>query len=135
MRPVVNFDEKSKQLVAEARTPIPAAPGRAERFDYEHRRGGVANLYALCEAKAGWRHFAVTERPTEQGFAEQMRWLVDEQCTDCDDRRSSTGGVRLPAWSRLGRCADWKSCPSRCLRAVNCSWTVATPITQQSNLN
>jgi transposase len=78
-RPVVNFDEKSKQLVAETRAVIPAAPGRAERFDYEYRRGGVANLFAFCEARAGWRHFAVTERHTKQDFAEQMRWLVDER--------------------------------------------------------
>jgi hypothetical protein len=26
-RPVVNFDEKSKQLVAETRRPLPAQPG------------------------------------------------------------------------------------------------------------
>jgi transposase len=76
--PVVNFDEKSKQLVAEVRTPIAAAPGRPERFDYEYRRGGVANLFAFCEARAGWRHFNVTERHTKQDFAEQMQWLVDE---------------------------------------------------------
>jgi transposase len=38
----------------------------------------VANLFAFCEAKRGWRHFAVTERHTKQDFAEQMRWLVDE---------------------------------------------------------
>jgi transposase len=77
-RPVVNFDEKRKQLVAETRTPIPAAPGRAERYDYEYRRGGVANLFAFCEARAGWRHISVTERHTKQDFAGQMRRLVDE---------------------------------------------------------
>ena len=77
--PVVNFDEKSKQLVAETRAVIPAVAGRAERFDYEYRRGGVANLFAFCEARAGWRHFSVTERHTKQDFAEQMRWLVDER--------------------------------------------------------
>lgn len=78
-RPIVNFDEKSKQLVSETRAVIPAAPGRAERFDYEYRRGGVANLFAFCEARSGWRHFSVTERHTKQDFAEQMRWLVDER--------------------------------------------------------
>lgn len=77
-RPVVNFDEKSKRLVAETRTPLPAQPGRAARFDYEYRRGGVANLFAFCEARAGWRHFNITGRHTKQDFAEQMRWLVDE---------------------------------------------------------
>jgi hypothetical protein len=55
-----------------------AHPGGAgaERFDYEYRRGGVANLFVFCEARAGWRHIAVTERHTKQDFAEQMKWLV-----------------------------------------------------------
>ena len=78
LRPVVNFDEKSKQLVAEKRAIIAAKPGRVERFDYEYRRHGVANLFAFCEARAGWRHIAVTERHTKQDFAAQMKWLVDE---------------------------------------------------------
>ena len=30
-RPVVGFDESSKQLVAETRLPLPLAPGRPER--------------------------------------------------------------------------------------------------------
>jgi hypothetical protein len=33
-RPQVCMDETSKQLVAETRTPIPAAPGQPERIDY-----------------------------------------------------------------------------------------------------
>jgi hypothetical protein len=37
-RPVVCFDESPTQLIGEARQPIPAAPGRLERFDYEYRR-------------------------------------------------------------------------------------------------
>ena len=36
-RPVVNFDETSKQLVAEKKTPIPHRRGRRERFDYEYK--------------------------------------------------------------------------------------------------
>lgn len=32
--PQVCLDETSKQLVAETREPIPAAPGQAERVDY-----------------------------------------------------------------------------------------------------
>ena len=78
-RPVVNFDEKSKQLVAEKHAIIAAQPGRAARFDYEYRRNGVCNIFAFCEAKAGWRHIAVTERHTKQDFAAQMKWLVDEK--------------------------------------------------------
>ncbi|MDQ3755550.1 MAG: IS630 family transposase [Acidobacteriota bacterium] len=78
-RPLVNFDEKSKQLVEESRAIRAAKPGRAARYDYEYRRHDVSNLFAFCEATAGWRHLAVTERHTTQDFAAQMKWLVDEQ--------------------------------------------------------
>ena len=61
-RPVVNFDETSKQLVAEKKAPIPAKPGRRERFDYEYKRNGTRNLFMFCEPLAGWRHVEVTER-------------------------------------------------------------------------
>jgi hypothetical protein len=76
-RPVVCFDETSKQLVAEQRSPIPAKAGRRERFDYEYQRNGTRNLFMFCEPLAGWRHLAVTERRTMVDFAHQMRWLVD----------------------------------------------------------
>jgi hypothetical protein len=36
--PLVSVDESSKQLVSEPRKPIPAALGRAARFDYEYQR-------------------------------------------------------------------------------------------------
>jgi hypothetical protein len=77
-RPVVCFDETSKQLVAEKRSPIPAKPGRLERFDYEYQRNGTRNLFLFLEPQRGWRHVAVTERRTMEDFAHQMQWLVDE---------------------------------------------------------
>ncbi len=46
-RPVVCFDESPSQLIGEARQPIPAAPGRLERFDYEYRRNGVGKIILL----------------------------------------------------------------------------------------
>ena len=51
-RPVVCFDETSKQLVAEKRAPIPARAGREERFDYEYQRNGTRNLFMTCEPLA-----------------------------------------------------------------------------------
>ena len=77
-RPVVCFDETSKQLVADKRPSIRAKPGRVERYDYEYKRNGTRNLFMFCEPKAGWRHVEVTERRTAVDFAHQMRWLVDE---------------------------------------------------------
>jgi hypothetical protein len=86
-RPVVCFDELSKQLVAEARAPLPAEPGRPERFDYEYERRGTANLFLACQPLAGWRHVAVTDRRTKHDFAEQMRELVDVHFPDADKIR------------------------------------------------
>jgi DDE superfamily endonuclease len=81
-RPVVCFDELSKQLVAETRAPLPAEPGRPERFDYEYERRGTANLFLACQPLAGWRHVAVTDRRTKHDFAQQMRDLVDRHFPD-----------------------------------------------------
>ena len=55
-RPKVNFDEKSTQLIAETRTPLPAQPGQVARYDYEYQRNGTANLFLFCEPQVGWRH-------------------------------------------------------------------------------
>ena len=77
-RPVVCFDETSKQLVADKRPSIEARPGRVERYDTEYIRNGTRNLFMLCEPKGGWRHVEVTERRTAVDFAHQMKWLVDE---------------------------------------------------------
>jgi hypothetical protein len=81
-RPVVGFDERPLQLVAETRTPLPAQPGRARRIDYEYRRHGTCNLFTTIEPLAGWRHVEVTERRTAIDFAHQMQWLVDEAYAD-----------------------------------------------------
>jgi transposase len=76
-RPVVCFDEKSKQLVGEIAVPIPAAPGRVECHDYEYARNGTANLFMFVEPLRGWRHVNVTSRRTKLDFAGQMKELVD----------------------------------------------------------
>jgi DDE superfamily endonuclease len=83
-RPRVNFDETSKQLIGEVRTPLPAQPGHAARYDYEYKRNGTRNLFLFVEPQAGWRHVVVTEHRTMQDFAHQMKWLVDERYPEAD---------------------------------------------------
>ena len=82
MRPVVCLDEQSKQLIREVRTPVPAAPGRPAREDYEYERAGTANLFMIFEPLAGWRHVKVTERRTKVDFAHVIRELVDDHYAD-----------------------------------------------------
>lgn len=76
-RPVVCFDESPTQLIGEARQPIPAQPGQLERYDYEYRRNGTANLFVFLDAHRPWRHVKVTDQRTRLDFAQCMRDLVD----------------------------------------------------------
>lgn len=81
-RPVVCFDEASKQLIKETRTPISMAPGRPATSDYEYERNGTANLFMMFEPLAGRRHVKVTERRTAVDYAYAVRELVDVHYPD-----------------------------------------------------
>jgi transposase len=76
-RPVVCFDESPIQLIGEVRQPIPPEPGQIERYDYEYRRNGTANLFVFLDANRPWRRVKVTERRTAQDFAVCMLELTD----------------------------------------------------------
>src|ERR687886_11554 len=76
-RPVVCFDESPTQLIGEVREPIPPAPGQPERYDYEYRRNGTANLFVYLDAHRPWRHVEVTDQRTAADFAARMRDLAD----------------------------------------------------------
>jgi len=76
-QPVVCFDERPCQLVADVFEPLPRKAGRAQRVDYEYERQGVCNAFLLFQPLAGWREVKVTERRTKRDFAEVMRDVVD----------------------------------------------------------
>jgi DDE superfamily endonuclease len=75
--PVVCFDEASKQLFGEVKTPQSHKPGKKARIDYEYERKGVSNQFMMCEPLRGWRHVKVTERRTRRDYAECIRELVE----------------------------------------------------------
>ncbi len=81
--PVICFDETSKQLVSETKTPLPPEPsqppkpGQTERYDYEYKREGVCNLFMFFEPLAAKRHVCVTQQRTAIDYAHQMQYLVD----------------------------------------------------------
>ena len=76
--PVVCMDETSKQLVAEVRQPIPAAPGHGELYDVEYERCGVAEVFLFTEPLGGWRRTAVTEHRARLDWAWQIRHLLEK---------------------------------------------------------
>lgn len=76
-RPVVCFDEVSKELHAEVQPAVAAAPGRPRLEDYEYERRGTANLFMTCCPLRGWRQVTVTEQRRYQDVAYQWRALAD----------------------------------------------------------
>jgi len=86
-KPVVNFDEAMKQLVADTRPTQRMKPGQSERIDYEYKRVGVANLFVFFDRHRGWRHVKVTERKTKVDFAHCMKDLVDKHYPEADKIR------------------------------------------------
>jgi len=76
-RPLVCFDEKSVQLLAQIHQALATQPGQPRREDYEYKRNGTRNLFLFVEPKAGKRHILITHRRTKRDFALAMRYLVD----------------------------------------------------------
>jgi hypothetical protein len=83
-RPVVGFDEASKELHGQVADPLPASPGHPAREDYEYVRNGTANLFVVVEPLAGRREVAVTDRRAIPDFAARMKHLCDEMYPDAD---------------------------------------------------
>lgn len=77
VHPVVCLDETSRQLLGEVRPSLPAASGQPERYDPEYVRGGVANLFLVCEPLRGWREVQVSDRRTRLDWAACVKDLVD----------------------------------------------------------
>lgn len=77
-RPLICMDEMPKQLLTDTRETMPVQPGKAERFDYEYKRGGVADVFMLFEPLAGKRHIEITDQRRRVEWAEVMRIVADE---------------------------------------------------------
>ena len=75
--PLVCMDEQPVQLIKETRRPLPAAPGKPEKVDYEYERNGTANIFMFTEPLNGTRHVSVTEHRTAVDWANEIRDLLE----------------------------------------------------------
>lgn len=73
LHPLVCFDEKSIQLLAQTRAVAGCKPGKATRQDHEYKRNGTRNLFVLVAPKRGERNVFVTYCRTKIDFAQVMR--------------------------------------------------------------
>ena len=63
--------------IGETREPVPAAPGRPAREDYEYRRCGSCNVFMATEPLAGRRMTKVTARRTKTDWAHFLNDIAE----------------------------------------------------------
>ena len=99
--PLICFDETPIQLISETRQPIPAKQGQPERYDYEYRREGTANLFLFFAPLLNWRHVKVTEQRTKLDWAACIDELVHqhfpiaERCVLVEDQLNAHNPAAL----------------------------------------
>jgi hypothetical protein len=100
-RPVVCFDERPCQLLAEVREPLRLGAGRPERRDHEYQRQGMAHLFAAFEPLTGWRGVEVRRCRRGREFAEFVRYPAEDLYPEAEKIRwwwtTSTSIPRPPS--------------------------------------
>ncbi len=123
LRPVVCFDERPCQLLAEVREPLTGKPGSPKRHDHEYERRGTANVLMAFKPLAGRREVEVTERRRGREFAEMVRRLAEEVYTEaerirlvCDNLSTHTAAAFYETFApeearRLARRVEFRYTP------------------------
>ena len=75
--PVICIDEKSKQLIQDARRALPMKPGSPAKYDYEYVRAGTCNVFVAVEPRGGRRIVELTARRTKPEFVAFVRQLLE----------------------------------------------------------
>ena len=78
--PIVCMDEKPFQLLDERYVPIPMSKNNHKlKYDCAYERKGTCSIFLFTEALAGWRHAYALPQRTRKDWADQIKWLLDEQ--------------------------------------------------------
>ena len=83
-RPVICMDEKPYQLLDEIRDPISPEPGVVEKVDSEYKREGTCSIFIFTEPLVGWRYVKALARRTKIDWAQQVKWVLDNQYPDAE---------------------------------------------------
>jgi hypothetical protein len=75
---VICIDEKSLQLLAHSREPVPMAPSAPAKQDCEYVRKGTTNLFVAVEPKAGQRTVSVTDHRGKTDFVAFVQTLLTD---------------------------------------------------------
>lgn len=75
--PLICMDEASKELHAQASTPLPMSPGKLLREDDKYERNGTRAIFMFFGPLLGWRRCAARENRTRYDWAEEIKQLLD----------------------------------------------------------
>ena len=78
------MDESPKQLIDDAREPLPMELGVERREDYEYIRHGVVNIFMANEPLAGKRMVEITETKNKKDWAKFIKRIADEMYPDAE---------------------------------------------------
>ncbi len=82
--PVVRMDEKPYQLLAHAREPTPAPPGRDLREDSEYVPHPTCSIFVWVEPLAGWRRVEALTRRNRLDWAGQVKAMLTVDYPDAE---------------------------------------------------
>ncbi len=82
--PVVCMDEKPYQLLAHARDPIPAVPGRDRKEDSEYVRHETCSIFVWVESLAGRRRVVARRQRTRLDWAAEVDHLLTVDYPDAE---------------------------------------------------
>ena len=108
-QPVICIDEKSKQLLRHSRPPLPLAPGKPARVDYEYVRAGTCNIFVAVEPQGGQRVTQVLRRVVFHYTPKHASWLnmaeieiaaLGQQCLNRRIGDRSTIEHEVTAWQQ-----------------------------------
>lgn len=74
--PLVCFDERPCVLHADTIEPLPLAPGKAARYDYEYKRKGTCVLFVAVEPLTGFRVVEVSKQRKQIDYTRFMQHLA-----------------------------------------------------------
>jgi hypothetical protein len=83
-RPVVCFDERPCQLLADVLAPIAMKPGSAKKLDEHYQRKGTCTVLMACEPLKGFRIVETKQRRTKQDYALFLKDLSDDHYPDAE---------------------------------------------------
>ncbi len=75
--PVVCLDESPHQLVGEQRKSFIDRKG-VKRVDYQYQRQGVADIFMICEPKAGKRFIEIRDNHNHQQWASIVAYIAED---------------------------------------------------------